>query len=46
VADASLRVQLAALRQALSARRRKPLEHANPHEDFVDDDGGFDEDAA
>ena len=46
VADASLRVQLAALRQALSARRRKPLEHADPHEGFADDDGGFDEDAA
>ena len=46
VADASLRVQLGALRQALSARRRKPLEHADPHEDFADDDGGFDEDAA
>ncbi|CAJ0778554.1 type III secretion system stator protein SctL [Ralstonia holmesii] len=46
VADASLRVQLAALRQALSARRRKPLEHADPHEGFADDDSGFDEDAA
>lgn len=46
VADASLRVQLAALRQALSARRRKPLEHADLHEGFADDDGGFDEDAA
>ena len=46
VADASLRVQLAALRQALSGRKRKPAEHADPHEDFADDDGVFDEDAA
>ncbi|CAJ0719569.1 hypothetical protein LMG6871_02977 [Ralstonia edaphis] len=46
VADASLRVQLAALRQALSGRKRKPVEHADPHEGYADDDAGFDEDAA
>lgn len=46
VADASLRVQLAALQQALSGRKRKPVEQAATHEDFADDEGGFDEDAA
>jgi len=46
VADASLRVQLAALRLALSGRKRKTVEHADAHEGYADDDAGFDEDAA
>jgi type III secretion protein L len=46
VADASLRVQLAALRQALSARRRKPATTAATQADDAYDDDAFNEDAA
>ncbi|CAJ0687489.1 type III secretion system stator protein SctL [Ralstonia mannitolilytica] len=45
VADASLRVQLAALRHALSARRRKPATTATTQADDAYDDGAFSEDA-
>ncbi|WP_439893290.1 type III secretion system stator protein SctL (plasmid) [Ralstonia sp. 25C] len=42
VADASLRVQLAALRQALSSKRRTPVE---PSATYADDHDTYDEDA-
>ena len=41
VADASLRVQLAALRQALSGKRRAPVE---PSATYADDEPTYDED--
>ncbi|WP_052321732.1 type III secretion system stator protein SctL [Ralstonia sp. A12] len=46
VADASLHVQLAALRQALSSPRRPPAELAVPSAAYANNEDAFDEDEA